>query len=163
MILRKLVIALVAVTLAACNPLPVQSVSAYEATDHLPPPMPVSVCITAAEYIKMRYEDFHGQPIPAPGDIPNVREIEGWRFDQPDSYYFVEQAKLPFLADRFSFYASADPATETVPGKPFNGKKTVIIAAFFSGCFVAAIEVPSDVAASLVLNVKNRKPIGNVS
>lgn len=108
-----------------------------------PPATPEPVCVTAAEYITMRHEDFHGANIPAPGDHPGIFELEQWRFNFHESFYFVDKYDLPFQAERVSFYAT-------------KGGKTMIIAAYWSGCLVIAVEVSAADAAQIMLHVKGQ-------
>lgn len=89
----------------------------------------------------MTRDDFHNEGAPAVGDIPGAVEIEAWRFDMEQSFLMVDLFELPFQAERFSFY-----------GAPDGG--TVVLAAFWSGCLVAAIEISRAEAVEIVEMIK---------
>ena len=98
-------------------------------------------CITAKEYLTMTRDDFHRPGALSIGDWPGAVEVEEWRLDFEESVLLIDLFELPFAAERFSFYAA--PAGETV-----------VVAAFWSGCLVAAIEISRVEAVEIIEMVK---------
>lgn len=97
-------------------------------------------CITAKEFLTMTKDDFHGDA-PSVGDMPGAVEIEEWRFNLEETLLFIDLFRLPFVAERVSFY-----------GAP--GGETVVVAAFWSGCLTAAIEISRAEAVDIVEMIK---------
>ena len=98
-------------------------------------------CITAKDFSTMRAGDFDIAFAPAVGDIPGAVEVKEWRLDFEESVLLIDLFELPFAAERFSFYA------------PPEGE-TVVVAAFWSGCLVAAIEISRAEAVDIVEMIK---------